>query len=548
MSKKVDRTTRQWIRNASDELAAQNGCRFDEERGRFVVDWLETYLRLYEGEWADEPFTCHDWQLEATMRMFGWVRNSERWGREVRRFRRASIYIPKKNKKSPTLAAWGLYLFAGDGEQGQKVFLCAKDGRQARDIAGKHAIEMCLASPVLMDECSINRTLMQITHEPTRSIMVPLSSSDASSQKSKEGINGSVLVDETHVVDGRFMAIVERAGISRSEPLQIEVSTAGNNPDGYGKMQFDYGRRVEAGEVEDERLFYLEYAASQNLKETELDKDPVKFGKEANPAWGHTIGEEEYLDDYRTSKGKGPAKLREFMMYRLNVWQQSSNPWLPADHWDRCRDVYGEEDFAGEYCTAGLDLSRTRDMTSLVLSFRRDDHFWLLPYFWLPRSRMEELAVKVPAMVDWSERGFLRLCRGDTIDQDDIYEEMERLDELFRIAYVAYDAKYAEELTKRAEDKLRIERVEYPQTADRMAGPTEAFEGMVLSGELKHNGHPVLTWQAGHVEIKQRGRHKIISKPEFGRHLTIDGIASGIMAIDVAVKNPIDSGPVFTVG
>jgi hypothetical protein len=34
------------------------------------------------------------------------------------------------------------------------------------------------------------------------------------------------------------------------EPLQIEVSTAGNNPDGYGKSRFDLAREVEKGAVE----------------------------------------------------------------------------------------------------------------------------------------------------------------------------------------------------------------------------------------------------------------------------------------------------------
>ena len=292
---KTDKLTKRWIRNESDERAAAAGYRFDEAKGQFVVDWMYEYLCLYEGDWAGEPFVCKDWQLEATMRLFGWIKQSDRWGRDVRRFRKASIWVAKKNKKSPTLAAWGLYLLAGDGEQGQKVFVAAKDGQQAREIAGKHAVEMMLQSPQLSTECKLNKNSMQITHESTRSFLRPLSSANTRIKEAKEGINGSVLIDETHVVDRDFINRISRAGISRSEPLHIEVSTAGNNPDSYGKERYDYAQRVLRGEHVDHQLFAMCHEAPQDLTDADLDADPVKYGKMANPAWGHTIGEEEYL-------------------------------------------------------------------------------------------------------------------------------------------------------------------------------------------------------------------------------------------------------------
>src|SRR5215470_15025277 len=117
----MDGQTRAWLKCPADERAAANGCRFDEGRGRFVVEWIERYLRLYEGDWAGQPFRLLDWARDVTMRLFGWTRYSEKWGRQVRRFRQASIWVAKKSGKSPTLAAWGLYLLCGDGEKGGKV-------------------------------------------------------------------------------------------------------------------------------------------------------------------------------------------------------------------------------------------------------------------------------------------------------------------------------------------------------------------------------------------------------------------------------------------
>ena len=91
----MNATTRAWIRNASDEKAAANGCVFDLKRGEQVCNWIEQFLWLYEG--TRQRMVLGDWQREATMRMFGWVRKSDRLKRWIRRFTRASIWIPKKN-------------------------------------------------------------------------------------------------------------------------------------------------------------------------------------------------------------------------------------------------------------------------------------------------------------------------------------------------------------------------------------------------------------------------------------------------------------------
>jgi phage terminase large subunit-like protein len=541
----MDRATKKWIRNASDEKAAQSGCRFDESRGRFVVEWIERYCRLYEGEWAGQQMKLSDWQLDCTLRLFGWVRHSKKWNRLVRRFRAASIWVAKKNKKSPTLAAWGLYLLCGDGEPGQKIFLGAKDGRQARDIAGKHAVEMMLASRDLTQECRLNRNLMQITHLPSKSILLPLSSSNERHQQSKEGLNGSVLVDECHVVDRDFMRRMSRAGISRSEPLQIEVSTAGNDPQSYGRERFDYACQVERGDRDDSELFAAIYAAPQDLADVELGADPLKFGRLANPAMGHTVDPDEYVADYQKSRRTDQA-LADFKMYRLNIWQRASNPWLKAADWDACRDTFVEADLAGQTCWAGLDLSRTRDMSALVLVFATDqpESFRVLPYFWLPAERAQELDHLFPVRT-WAAGGHLELTPGNVLDYGFVRARFRELALKFRIRELAYDPRFAEETTqtleqgvsdnqgKIIEEGTGVPRFAFAQTDANFAGPTEDFERAVIAGRLKHNGHPVLTWQAGHGEVTIRpiSKSKRVIKAKKSDPRSIDGIIAGIMAL-----------------
>lgn len=535
---KIDAATKRWIRNASDERAVANGSKFREDWGERVLKFAEKYLILYEGDKAGEPLTPHTWQIETTMRLFGWARHSEHWGRWIRRFNAASIWLPKKQGKSPTLAWWGLYLLIADDEPGQKVYFGAKDGAQAREISGKHAIEMVQASEALMSECEINKSLMQITHVPTRSILKPISSSDSSAQKSKEGLNGCILIDECHVVDRAFMNRVSRAGISRREAMRIEVSTAGNDPDSYGKERYDYGKQIADGTQVNEQLFWTSWEAPQDLTDAALAKDLLKWGRIANPMMGYLIPEADLVADYNESK-RSLSQLGGFKMYRLNIWQQSANPWLRMGDWKRCEKEFTIDDIRHLSCWLGLDLGRTQDMTAAVFVFRdeSDDEprFWQFPYFWLPEETAKENA-HLASFLDWADQGCLKLTDGSFVNKRLVLEELLEVCEGLRIQKILYDAKYADELTERLEEKLGVQRQEFSQSWINFAGPTADYERLIIAGHLYHPGNPVLTWQVGHVayKIDNNGNKRPI-KPPNQEHKKIDGIVAGIMGLSLAV-------------
>lgn len=540
-----------WIRNASDELAVSNGCRFDESRGQHAVDWIERFCRLYEGEFAGEPMTLDDWQYDCTMRLFGWVKHSERWGRDIRRFRQAVIFIPKKNAKTPTLAAWALYCLIGDGEPGQKCFFAAKDSVQA-GIATKHALEMLRQSPELSSQCTVNMTIRQITHEPTRSILRPLASSNSRTQEAQEGLNGSTFVDEVHVVDRAFVNRIKRAGISRSEPLHIEVSTAGTDPDGYGKERFDYAEKIILGEEKNEQLLAVIYAAPQDLSDADLADDPIKWGKLANPTWGRIIDQQEFLADYNTSKNN-PRELREFKMYRLNIWQNASNPWLRIDDWMQGQRDFRLEDFRGRQCHSSIDLSSVRDFSSLCLGFDEGEEqiaeFW---WYWLP----EETYKAIRHLIDldrWKAdpRVNLMLTPGKRIDYGYIEATFRRLAEEYKILSLAFDDWNAEKTTQEIEEGVKddkgsvlipgtgVPRYNFSQSLKTMNEPTKQFEARVIDGKILHNGDPLTAWMIQNATIKPdaNGNYKPL-KPDKDSIKKIDGVITGVMTAAMVIQNP----------
>lgn len=577
-----DAITQAWIRNESDERAAAAGYRFDVLRAGYVVWWIERYCRLYEGEWAGEPMTMRgcwtddweprtfgewddaaqqdaiqrawvyserfsagepvDWQYECTMRVHGWVKYSDRWKREIRRFRKSGIWVPKKSKKTPSEAGWSLYHTCADGEHGAKCYWGAADGRQA-GLAAEHAIAMVEASPELMADCKINKNLKRVTYIPTRSFAEPLSSANSQTQKSKEGLNGSLFVDESHVVSRQFMDRVDRMGISRSEPIMAMFSTAGDDPDSWGKEQRDYGSDVAAGVIDDPAYFFAEYAAPQDITDEALDADILTIGRAANPAWNHTIGEEEFVADYRESC-RTVSKLAKFKMYRLNIWQKSSHPWKIATKWAACRSDRTLQSFRGEPCWLGADLSRARDMSAVVATFRDDSgsepHYYQFAWAWMVREYAEKHASKAP-FLQWERDGYIEFCE-TTIDLRQIEAVIRELAEAHYVREFRHDPAYANEISRRLEEDLGIVAVPFRQTIIQFAKPVDDFEAAVTDGTVHHDGNPVYAWEIGHASIKaDPNNNRRVVKPTDDDYRKVDIVQAGIMSLSGAVASQAEA-------
>ncbi len=578
MPKKVDSISRKWCRNKSDEAALKNGCRMDLERGKFVVSWVEQYCFLYEGEYAGKPMELMKWQSDIIMRIFGWVKYDKDRGRDLRRFKRANVFIAKKSGKSPLLAALGLYMLCGDKESGQKCFSVARDGKQAM-IAHTHAMQMVKASESLSAECEINKSTGRITHIPTQSYYAVVSGDNIEGQ---EGLNGSVFIDELHVCDARLMSVLEYAGASRAEPLQLGVSTAGNNPDGYGKQQFDYGRAVISGQENDEQFFHAEWSLDTSITEADLDKNIVKYGKEVNPSWGKTIFENEFVGSYERAK-RSIATLADFKMYRLNQWQQSTNPWLKLSAWQECSksDMYRPRQLVKRPrldAYGALDLSRVSDMSAFALALPRPlgsgsnegekQVIQFIVRLWLP-ERYARMNNHLAPFIHWAQQGFLTLTHGDTMDYTIVRRDIKRLCKHFNVLSIAYDQMYAEATMQEIvdgvynantgeilEEGIGCERIAFAQTTAGYAQATADFEAGVLDGTIIQPNNPCLNWQIAHCEVhsdafgNKRPVKPKSAKGEEQSYKKIDSVVSLIMAHSLAMlaeKSAYETGGIFTV-
>lgn len=586
----VDPETRRWIRNQNDEKAAQmrhpDGgplYRFSEKRGQFTVDWVQDYCVLYEGDRAGSQMELEDWQYEYFMQGFGWVMHNtdERWHRSYdqyrdsgsklwqRRFSKHDVWIAKKNGKSPSLPAVGLYSLCGESEPGQHCFSVSKDGNQAM-IAHKHAVMMVQMGP-LARFCQIRRNDWSIRYKPTESTYVYIK---GERNNSREGFNGNIFIDEAHVVGFDIVAILEGAGIARFQPLQVQMSTVGSGMSGYGYESYLHGQRVLRGEVEELNRLVIDFTPPQDVTlEQQRDEDLfIKVSVPANPALGRLNSITELKQTYNTARSKGQHDLSKVWKYRASIWELSETAWLPLDQWSTCERQYSLQDLMEYPCVGGLDLSKTRDMTAFSLWFvvpaddiREKFKFTSLPLFgehfllnwtwhWLPsetavilrdrhdffqyqttRFDPKKHSIRMGSPYKKNVFGSLTIVEGKAIEYYMLAHHLDWVRENFDLRLLGYDKWSSVELLNILKTAYGWDEetfISIPQNWAGMSPATAEFERLLLMSGMAHPPSPCLDWQVSHCRVREDDRgNRVPIKPHREDFRKVDGLISQVIGL-----------------
>jgi phage terminase large subunit-like protein len=550
------------IKTAADEAAVLAGCRFDQAAADHVVNFFCTFLRQSQGRWAGQPFEPAPWQREDLLEpLFGWMRPDG-----TRRFRISYTFLAKKNGKSTLASGIGLYMLAGDGEMGAKIYSAATDREQA-SIVHAEAMNMVDASPALSRELVVNRSSRVIAYPATQSVYKAMSAEAAN----KEGLNAhAVIVDELHVWRGRVLWDCLRwAFAARTQPLLFIITTAGDDPNSVCYEQHQYAESILKGEIAGEDAQrYFAYIRAAGEKD-DID-DPATWHK-ANPALGEIIKIEDFRCDLLEAK-KSPSSLSAFKRYRLNIWITSSSPAINAEDWKACAAEFDEESLRGRDCVAALDLSQKNDMSALDLVFpdgveeerepklfeeppksaeemdqdadpevesaiekalRCRLRFKVLPYFWMPEDTINSTTnINAPKYRDWLAQGFLEQTPGGEVDYAYIRRRIVALKKKFNIVAIVYDPTFAAPITQDLDNRHGIRRIEFPQTVTYYAAPCVLLEQSVMAHRLQHPNHPILNWHAGNLAFRSNvNNYKRPVKPDDKNPRKIDGMVSLIQGL-----------------
>jgi phage terminase large subunit-like protein len=505
------------------EEATARGYYFDLLKASRVIEFFQEVLYLNGGKFEGVPYDPLPWQKFILGSLFGWV-NADGY----RRFKVAFVEAAKGCGKSPMSAGVGLYCLLADGEARAEVYAAAAKKDQAM-ILFRDAVAMAELSPELSSrliKSGVGERAWNIAYPETGSFFRPIASDDSQSGPRPH----CALLDEIHEHKNPTVVDMMEAGTKgRTQALIFMITNSGYDKNSICGIQHDYAVKVASGMEEDDSLFSYVCALDEGENPFQDESCWIK----TNPSLGVTI-QHKYLRD-RVNKARGMPSM-ESIVRRLNFceWVGAESPWISSDIWFGAQDDYTPDTLYGRRCWAGLDLSSTKDLTSLVLNFEptEDDPFWrLLPTFWVPAEGLKEKGDKDGVdYLAWVRNGWLETTPGRAIDKMFVLHRLAEITSEYDLQLVAYDRWRIEDLKQMATNEgIYINFSDFGQGFKDMAPAVDVFESRLLSGEQKHNGNPAMTWCAANTVMADdpAGNRKPAKNKSTGR---IDGIVAAVMA------------------
>lgn len=507
------------------QQAPDRGFFFDIEKVKRAAGFFRDVLRLNGGEYEGQPYELLDWQAFIVGSILGWVDVDG-----MRRFRMAYIETAKGSGKSPLAAGIGIYGMMSDGEPRAEIYAAATKKDQAM-ILFRDAVAMRDLSPELtarLVKSGVGENAWNMAYHRTGSFFRPISADDGQS-----GPRPHIgLLDEIHEHRNGYVVEMMKAGQKgRRQPLLIGITNSGTNKQTVCWEYHDFGAKVCAGQIKDDSFFAYVCA----LDEGDEPFRDEKCWHKVNPSLRHGLPSMRYLREQVTQARGMPAK--ESIVRRLNFcqWVEAESPWISGPAWFANEDKeFDAQRLIGRRCWGGLDLSSTQDLTALVLLFEpdRDDPHWrLLPHFWLPGDALHDKADRdrVP-YIAWRDAGWLEAQPGKAINKMAVLLRLADIAALYDLQGVAYDRWRIEDVKMLMEQEgISLPLQPFGQGFKDMAPAVDEFERRLISGDVRHNGNPVMTWCAANAVVMSdpAGNRKVSKQKATGR---VDGIVAAIMA------------------
>lgn len=515
--------------------------------------FFERHLTL-TGDFAGQKFALMPWTRQVVRDVFGTLDEDG-----LRQYRDVYLEVPKKNTKTTLCAGLVTLCLASTATTGTEVYSAATSKDQA-SIVFRAASQMVNASPALSKKLRVIPSTKRIIRRDDESSFYAAISADGDIH---DGINPSFVVrDELHRWRTRkaleLNEILERGGITRKQPLVVDITTAGEVDESpLCWRRHEYARQIAEGIFVDPRFYGRIWAMDPKRIESEPDYWKSREARvAANPSHEDNGGylKDSVLADLCTKAQNDPQAKADYLRYHGNVWGEKDNRVIDLGAWTRCSgqvDLSTWPEYDPEYliskwgladrlCIAGVDASYTTDLMALALTFPPDgeENTWsILTFFWMPEETLKkrERRDKVP-YTDWARRKFIETCEGNMHDYEGIKARIRWAAELFDLRECAYDpANFTPTAVQLEADGIQMVTItqRYPQ----LNAPTKWLLGAYLDGKIRHANHPVLNYNARCLSLKHNGEDEVM--PDKPQRMTstkrIDGISGIVTALSRAL-------------
>ena len=451
-------TVSRWIRLVYEYI--MDGLRaerffYDDSKARDAVEWIETHCFHTEGPLAPGNISLELWQKAFLSCIYGVVDADGR-----RQFREILLVVGRKNGKTKLASSIGEYEFR-NSEYGSRIFCIAPKLEQA-DLVYNDIWQMVTLDPEWQElreyvkETDARGRLVRDDSELARhrqtDLSIPATNSTvkkiAFSAKKSDGFNPSLCIcDEIASWEGdaglKQYEVMKSGMGARPEGILLSCTTSGYINDSIYDEMLRRATRFLLGDSKETKLLPMLYMIDDIEKWNDIEEL-----RKSNPNIGVSIFEGYLEEEIAVAEGS-LSKKAEFITKYCNLKQTSSLAWLGSHVIEKATgEAFTPEDFRGCYCVAGIDLSRTTDLTAGVVVIEKGGEFYILARFWLPGERIEELTAidGVPYNI-YAQRGLLYPSGANIVEYSDVFDWFRELVEKYeiyplKVGYDRYSATY----------------------------------------------------------------------------------------------------------
>ncbi len=521
-------TVGKWVRMLYEYIVKgleQRSFFYSHKKAQAAILFIEQFCHHHEGELAPGRIRLELWQKALVSLIFGITDETG-----SRQFRECFLVIGRKNGKTLLAAAISAYCTFLDGEYGGRIYFTAPKLEQAA-LCFEAYHQMILQEPELNAMAQKRRTDIYVAQNNTTA--KPL----AFSAKKSDGLNVSLAIaDECASWAGdqglKFYEVIKSSFGARKQPLLLAMTTSGYINDGVYDELMKRGTRFLMGESKESRLLPVLYIIDDVNKWNDINEL-----RKSNPNLGVSVSIDYMLEEIAVAEGS-LSKKAEFLTKYCNIKQNSSTAWLRAQDVQKCiGDELKLQDFAHSYCVAGLDLSRTTDITAACIVIQKQGRLFVICQFWLPAERIDEATARdgVPYRA-FIQRGLLRESGENFVDYKDCFDWFRELVEKYEILplKVGYDRYSAQYLVQEL-DKYGFQTDDVYQ-GENLSPVIDELDGLIRDGKVCIGDNDLLKIHLLDSAVKQNAEtmRKRLVKVSAGVH--IDGTASLLDAMTVRQK------------
>ena len=501
---------------------------WDPDEAQRVIDFFET-LTVIEG-FGRKQVHLRDGQAFDIGCVFGWRKPGDDAKESYRRFRTNYESMARQQGKSFENGGKGTYIAGFSGYAYGKLFTAATKKRQSR-IVWEEMKKFIEADPRLAKRFEIKDYKNLIIAKRTNCTIEALSK-EAGLDDGFRPIFASL--DELHQMkDNSVYKALDNGTRDLPESLISMITTRGFDVNSFAYEMDTYAVNVLKGAIAAEDFFADIYT---------LDDDDDPFDEsvwiKANPRTAATErGMQRLREDAARAKAMGGQELRDFLTKSLNIWvTRTEDSFVDARMWRECKDERTLEDFHGERCWIGVDLSSGGDLTTVAIEFEDGDGVYMWSHSFMPRGRLTEHVQTDFAPYDlWEKQGLLTVTGGETDFRNDYGFVIAKLAEVVEehaldVQGIGYDPHNADAFTADLE-RFGAPLVKVIQSAKSLNDATVDVQLLVKSGNFAYDGrNELMGWSFVNAKLVSNSFGEVKVDKNDNRHKRIDPVDACIDA------------------